>query len=308
MDLPPTPLPPRTHTSGRSRLVAYDFGAHLAEWSVDGQRRIWLSEEAVLDGSAPIRGGVPICFPWFAAGPHDDLQPAHGVVRTARWRPVDPGPGEIWAWEIGAEDVTGQPGAEHVPGPFLARYAVSLRADGPAPGSAGEGAGAGALGNGQTGEDALFLTLQVTNTGPQDYRVEAALHTYLAVADVRRVRLLGLEGAAYLDKVTGRREVQRGPVVLDGETDRVFDRSGPVVVEDPAGSVHHEVRPAGAAQTVVWNPWAEKAAAFSDLGDDEWTRFVCVETAARGERALMVPAGDTVEVSCGYGRPHSPAS
>src|SRR5690606_24117064 len=106
----------------------------------------------------------------------------------------------------------------------------------------------------------------------------------------------------------GRRRRQDGPVELDGETDRVYDRSAPVVVEDRAGTVHHAVRPAGAAQTVVWNPWAEKAAALTDLGDEEWVRFVCVETVARGDHALTVAAGDTVEVSCEFGRHRSRAS
>ncbi len=288
MSTPTQPLTPRLRTAGRSRLVAYDFGAHLAEWTVDGLPRVWLSQHAVLDGSAPVRGGVPVCFPWFAAGPHDDLTPSHGVVRTATWRPVTPGPEEVWAWEIGSDDVAGAPGAEHVPGPFLARYAVSLQ--------------------GEDGEETLHLALRITNTGEHDYRAEAALHTYLAVEDVRQVRILGLEGADYLDKVTGSRHVQDGPVELTGETDRVYERSGPVVVEDRAGLVHHEVLPDGAAQTVVWNPWAEKAAGLPDLGDEEWLRFVCVETVARGERALVIPAGGTVGVSCALRHHRSPAS
>jgi glucose-6-phosphate 1-epimerase len=289
MSTPTHPPTPRVHTAGRSRLVAYDLGAHLAQWSVDGLPRVWLGEKAVLDGSAPIRGGVPICFPWFAGGPSDDLRPSHGVVRTARWRPVATVGQEVWAWEIGSEDVAGAPGAEHVPGPFLARYAVTLQ--------------------GEEGAESLHLALRVTNTGEQDYRVEAALHTYLAVEDVRQVSLLGLEDAAYLDKVTGRHEVQDGPVELRGETDRVYERSGPVVVEDRAGLVHHEIRPGGAAQqTVVWNPWAEKAAGLDDLAEDEWLRFVCVETVARGDRALTVRRGDTVEMTCALRHHRSPGS
>jgi glucose-6-phosphate 1-epimerase len=288
MSTPRPSLTPRTRTTGRSRLTAYDFGAHLAGWSVDGTPRVWLSQQAVLDGSAPIRGGVPICFPWFAAGPEGRFAPSHGLVRTAVWRPTAVDDGEVWAWEIGSDDVAGSPGAEHLPGPFRARYAVAVR--------------------GAEGEEELHLSLRVTNTGDRDYRAEAALHTYLAVEDVRQVQVLGLEGAGYLDKVTGRRELQDGPVRLDGETDRVYDRSGPVVVEDRALLTHHELRPGGATQTVVWNPWADKASSLEDLGDEEWLRFVCVETAASGELALTVPAGDTVEVSCTLTHHHSPAA
>lgn len=281
-----TTLTPRTHAAGRSRLVAFDHGAHLAAWSVDGISRVWLSEEAVLDGSAPIRGGVPICFPWFASGPGGDLSPSHGLVRTATWRPADTDGDEVWAWELSSSDVTGDDGGGHLPGSFHLRYAVSL----------------------VEADEVLTLALQVRNTGEEDYRFEAALHTYLGVEDVRDVQILGLEGADYLDKVTGRRAVQDGPVELTEETDRVYDRSGPVVVADRAALLHHEVRPSGATQTVVWNPWADKAAALDDLGDDEWLRFVCVETAAAGEHALTVPAGGTVEISCGLSQHPSPTS
>lgn len=281
-----TTLTPRLHAAGRSRLVAYDHGAQLAGWTVDGISRVWLSDRAVLDGTAPIRGGVPVCFPWFAAGPSGDLSPSHGVVRTATWQPVPTTRHEVWAWELSSDQVRDAPGAEHVPGPFLLRHAVSL--------------------DEQTEE--LTLALRVTNTGQQAYRAEAALHTYLGVEDVRDVSVLGLEGADYLDKVTGARAVQDGPLRLDGETDRVYERSGPVVVEDRAALLHHELRPAGATQTVVWNPWADKAAGMTDLGEEEWLRFLCVETAATGDRALHLPAGGSAEISCALRQHHSPAA
>ena len=281
-----TTLTPRIHAAGRSRLVAYDHGAQLAEWTVDGISRVWVSDHAVLDGSAPVRGGVPVCFPWFAAGPSGGLSPSHGVARTATWRPVPTTGQEVWAWELSSDDVQGAPGAEHVPGPFLLRHAVSLDEE----------------------TEELTLALRMTNTGEQDYRAEAALHTYLGVDDVRDVSVLGLEGADYFDKVTGRRKVQDGTLELTGETDRVYDRSGPVVVEDRAALLHHELRPSGATQTVVWNPWADKAAAIADLGDDEWLRFLCVETAATGEQALELPAGGSTEITCALRQHHSPAS
>lgn len=271
-----TALTPRTHAAGRSRLVAYDHGAQLASWSVDGIARVWLSGHAVLDGSAPVRGGVPLCFPWFADGPDGRLRPSHGLVRTATWRPAEPRGSEVWAWELSSTDLAQAPGAEHLPGPFLLRHAVALEEE----------------------QESLTLALRITNTGEQGYAVEVALHTYLAVEDVREVQVLGLEGAAYRDKVTGRRQVQEGPLQPEGPTDRVYDRSGPVVVVDRAALLHHELRPAGATQTVVWNPWQEGAATMADLGRDDWLRFLCVETAATGEHALPVPAGGTVEVSC----------
>ncbi|MFK5645294.1 D-hexose-6-phosphate mutarotase [Ornithinimicrobium sp. LYQ121] len=278
-------LLPRLHVAGPSRLTAYDFGAHLAEWSVDGVPVVWCSEHAVVDGSAPIRGGVPLCFPWFAAGPEGDLSPSHGVVRTATWRPVAATGAEVWAWELTRDEVTDTEGAEHVPGDFQLRYAVSAP-----PGDT----------------DTLDLSLKVTNPGTEELRAEVALHTYLHVEDVRQVELLGLEDATYLDKVTGRQETQAGPVRITGETDRVYARSGRVVVEDRAALRHLEVDPRGAAQTVVWNPWADKAARLTDLGDEEWLRFVCVETVACGDRAMRMPPGGTSEIGARITVAHRP--
>lgn len=183
------------------------------------------------------------------------------------------------AWRLSAADVAGSPGAEHLPGDFELRYAVSLT----------EEAGVPAR---------LQLSLEVTNPGSVALSVEAALHTYLGVSDVRQVEIHGLEGAGYLDKVTGRREVQEGSIVLEGETDRVYDRSGPVTVVDRAAQRTLLVTPFGATQTVVWNPWADKAATMKDLGSEAWLSFVCVETAATGEHALVVPAGERIRIGC----------
>lgn len=274
-------LAPRAVTAGPSALRAYDFGAHLATWEVDDRPVVWCSEHARLDGSAAIRGGIPLCFPWFAAGPDGDLSPSHGPVRITAWHPDDPRDGESLAWRLTSDDLHGIPGAEHFPGPFLLRYAVSL-----SPVAA------------QPGSHSLRAVLEVTGTGGEPITVEAALHTYLAVADSTRATVEGLDGCDYLDKVGGERRTQDGPVRIEGETDRVYDRSGPVRLVDPAGERKILVEPRGATQTVVWNPGPEKAAGMADLGDDEWRSFVCVETAATGSRALTVRPGDTVAIGC----------
>lgn len=282
-------LTPRLHDDGQSRLVAYDHGAHLASWELAGDPVLWLSERAVLDGSASIRGGVPICFPWFADGPDGDHSPSHGVVRTVTWHVTPAQDDELWAWELSDADVAGAPGSDLVPGPFRLRYAVRLTRDG------------------EDRSPTLNLALVIHNTGAEAYLVEAALHTYLAVRDVRQVQIQGLAGAEYLDKVTGRRALQDGALVLTEETDRVYDRSGPVVVEDRAGGRLLEVTPTGATQTVVWNPWRQQAADLPDVDDGGWRRFVCVETAATADRALAVAPGATVALGCSITtRPVSP--
>lgn len=282
-----SPLTPRVHEGDGSRLVAYDHGAHLASWTLDGEPVVWLSEQAVLDGTAAIRGGVPICFPWFGAGPQGDLSPSHGPVRTTRWRPTDTDGDEVWAWELGSERLGGHAAVERF-APFDLRYAVSLRPDAS-----------------DRQSPTLHLRLAVTNPGEEQLRVEAALHTYLAVDDIAATRVLGLDRVDYLDKVGGGRRTQSGPVTFEGETDRVYDSGGGdgLLVVDGHRTIH--VRPEGGTQTVVWNPWSEKAAAMRDLADDAWTGFVCVETAATAHRALTVLPGTTAHLSCSFTvRPH----
>ena len=271
-----TQLQPRHAAVGTSELVAYDFGAHLASWSVAGAPVVWCSPRARLDGSAAIRGGVPLCLPWFGGGPTGDRSPSHGLARTATWTPTAVGEGELLAWRLDSAELVGTPGADSFPAPFTLRYAVSV-----------------------TGVDhspTLRLDLAITNPAEAELVLEAALHTYLAVADVEQVQVHGLEGSDYLDKVTGSRRRQDGPVTFAGETDRVYDRAAPVVVADLAGDRSVVVEPTGATQTVVWNPWAEKAAAMADLGEEAWRGFVCVETAATGELPLVVPPGGTVRM------------
>jgi glucose-6-phosphate 1-epimerase len=286
-----TLLTPRRHESDGSWLVAYDFGAHLAEWRVDGAPVVWISERAVLDGTAPIRGGVPLCFPWFAAGPSGERSPSHGVVRTATWRPSQASHGELWAWELGSQDVVDAPGAQHLRGPFRLRYAVSTP-------------------HGGDSSPALRVALSITNPATDPLPVEAALHTYLAVADIGSTQVHGLDGASYLDKVRDEWGTQTGPVTFSGETDRVYDSPGSGAVGGPGGGAvgvvvddgrrQIRLRPEGATQTVVWNPWAEKAAAMRDLADEDWRHFVCVETAATADRAIMLPAGGTETLACTF--------
>ncbi|GAA5162952.1 D-hexose-6-phosphate mutarotase [Ornithinimicrobium tianjinense] len=277
-----TTLTPLVHERDGHRLVAYDHGAHLAEWRVDGHPVVWLSPHAVLDGSAAIRGGVPLCFPWFGAGPEGDRSPSHGLVRTVSWHQDETDGEEVWAWTLSSEELDGETGAEHLEGPFDLRYAVSLL-----PRSA-----AGAF---------LRLELTVTNPSPVPLHVEAALHSYLAVADVRTVRVEGLDGAAYLDKVSGTRHVQDGDVTLHAETDRVYDTdaaAGLVVLDDGRALT---VQPEGATQVVVWNPWETKAARMTDLPEDAWHRFVCVEAAATGCRGLVVQPLGSTRLACTIG-------
>lgn len=226
-------------------------GAHLLSWMpAGGEDLLWLSPEAVRAPGRAIRGGIPLCAPWFAGGPDGEHTPSHGPARTQPWQLR-----EAHVEPDGTVDLTLATTADGVD------LTLAL--------SAG----------------ATQLHLELTTALPADAeprRVEAALHTYLAVHDVRATSVTGLAGSVVVDK-NARSVGEAGETLRpDGPTDLIHRTAGPVTLEDGERSVRLETQ--GAADTVVWTPWAEGAAGMTDVPDDGWHRFLCVETACIGPR------------------------
>ena len=140
----------------------------------------------------------------------------------------------------------------------------------------------------------LTLELLLTNTGQTPLRFEEALHAYFKIEDIRDIRLHGLDGVHYLDKTDGGREkVQDGAIAIVSETDRVYlDTPHEIELDDQVLLRRITVSKETSLTTVVWNPWAEKAKALSDLGDEEWRRMVCIETSNVGDFAVNLAPGE----------------
>ena len=201
-----------------------------------------------------IRGGVPVIFPWFGPNKIDRNLPQHGWARVADWQIEN-----------------------------LAEDAVTLNVQ------SREWRARMQFGFG----DALRMRLEIENLGSNSQGFECALHTYFAVQDARNVAIGGLHGKTYLDKTESyARVTQSGDVTLRGETDRVYLHSpGPIRIDDGARTI----RIAGASgwrSTVVWNPWERAASGMSDLGNEDWKRFVCVECGAIADDAVTLAAGE----------------
>ena len=261
----------RVRVSGpRADAEVYLQGAHVTGWTPRGAAPvIFLSRRAVYAPGKAIRGGVPVIFPWF--GPHatDRARPMHGFARTRPWRLAAteslPDGRVTVALALDDDDAT----RALWPHTFQARYRVAIG-------------------------DVLEMTLEVTNTGRAPFSFEAALHTYLAVADVAAVEVHGLENTVYVDKVDGtaRKRHGPGPLRLTGETDRVFLATrARCAVHDPGLRRRLVVDKTGSATTVVWNPWSAKARDIADLEPDAWRRMLCVETANAADDAVTLPAG-----------------
>lgn len=252
----------------------YLHGAHLTSWTpAGGLPVLWLSAASLFTEAKAIRGGVPICFPWFGANPLDPAAPAHGFARLAAWELV------------GARDEDGT-------------VAVTLRlADSPVTRATAWPHRFEALYTVTVG-DRLTLALTVTNRGPDAVTFEEALHSYLAVDDIRATEVTGLEGAPYLDQLAGMSvETDTVPVRFSAETDRIYlDSPAATAVTDGSGRTV-SIATGGSHSTIVWNPWIDKAAAMVDFGDDEWTGMVCVETANVRTDAVRLGPGQSHTMS-----------
>jgi len=254
--------------------IIYLHGAHVTHWQPAGQAPvIFLSDKSEFAAGKPIRGGVPICFPWF--GPRSDghAGPSHGFARIQDWELAFAAliPGEtdqlLLTFTLAPTDLSRSLGFDH----FRAVYEVIVGAE-------------------------LTLRLTVANMGETPLRIEEALHSYFAVGDVQRTQIIGLESAAYIDKTDGMRQkiAPAGPLTLTGETDRVFpSNTAAVTIHDEANGRVIGVEKTGSATTVVWNPWSDGAARIGDLPDDAWPGFLCVEAANTAADAITLAQGET---------------
>lgn len=231
----------------------YLQGAHVTSWRPAGAAEVlWLSPTSSFAPGKAIRGGVPLCAPWFGPGREGDKPVAHGWFRTATWRLAS---------------------ARRDGGDVVLRFTLS-GADAQVPD--GEPADVSAEYVVRVGRE-LELALTIT-AGVDGLLMEEALHSYFAVSDVRGVRVEGLAGHRYTDKVSDSQEVQSGDLRLAGRTDRVYDHSRVATVVDEGSGRRIVVAKEGSDSTVVWNPWEAKAAESADIGD-AWPGFVCVEVA-----------------------------
>ncbi|NWG87197.1 MAG: D-hexose-6-phosphate mutarotase [Hydrogenophilaceae bacterium] len=259
-------------------------GGHVVTWQPKTEARpvIWVSSAAKFAPGKSIRGGAPVCWPWF--GPHETEAgfPAHGYARTVNWevtdsRALDSGETELALALVENEQTRAQ-------WPHRSRLEILV-----------------------TVGRSLKLNLITTNLGDHDFVIGEALHTYFEIGDIAEVRLLGLEGCEYLDKVENfARKRQEGGITFSGETDRVYVNTGAeCVIEDAGLRRRIRIAKSGSQSTVVWTPWVEKAEKMGDMGPGTsgqggWREMVCVESANALDNRVTVPAGQTRRLNVEY--------
>jgi glucose-6-phosphate 1-epimerase len=247
----------------------YLHGAHVTSWQPRGAEEVlFVSSKSRWEDGRAIRGGVPICFPWFGGKAGDPSAPAHGFVRTMAWQLesiVQAGDAVTVTMLTESNDDT----KRWWPADFHVVYRSTFGT-------------------------ALNLELVVRNTGATSLRFEEALHTYFHVGLIEKVRLHGLSTVHYLDKTdANRKKTQQGPLVIASETDRVYlNTKGTIELEDDSLRRRIGVAKENSFTTVVWNPWVEKAKALSDFGDAEWMQMVCIEASNVSDSAVELAPGE----------------
>ena len=254
-------------------------GAYVLSWVPAGEDEvIWVSDDATFAVGKSIRGGIPICWPWF--GPHDTNTafPAHGFARTVFWQvskvePLTTGETEI---TFGLDTQQLDNDIRNMwPQPTQLQYKVTV---------------------GRT----LTLELTTFNQGTQPFTVGQALHTYFAVNDISNTSVYGLEDRDYLDKTDNfNRKTQNGPIKIHSETDRVYqDTPDDIVIDDGRRKIL--IKKSGSQSTVVWNPWEMVAARMGDLGKDGYLNMVCVETANAADDVVIIAPGESHTLRAWY--------
>ncbi|MDH6024993.1 D-hexose-6-phosphate mutarotase [Vibrio splendidus] len=240
------------------------FGGHVVSFQPQGQQDlIWMSQQAKFDGKTALRGGIPVCWPWFGR----IAAPAHGFARSSEWQLV-----EHRESEAGVIVSLGlKPNEETLavwPHQFDARLNVEIG-------------------------DQLKVTLDVKNTDSQPWTFSGALHTYLNVGDIHNTTTTGM-GAEYIDSLQGGKICQgSSELVLTDTIDRVYTQpEAQIFVADKKLDRTLTVENHGHNSAVLWNPWAEGATAMGDMQDDGYLTMMCVESTLH---APSLEAGKTLQ-------------
>lgn len=269
----------RVHTR-HAELLLTQQGAQVLSYQPHGEEPvIWLSSQAGYQKGKAVRGGVPVCWPWFGdlrrnpaeiQGMHQGgpICPAHGLVREREWQLLgidSEGPAVRldFALDTSSEPLSGWPHA--------AELKLSILLD-----------------------ERLQMTLSTRNLGDSPLALSQALHSYFAVSDIREVEVEGLSGCRYIETLEDwQQRKQQGNIRFNGETDRIYlDTPRRMSILDRAWKRRIELDVSGSSSAVVWNPWIDKSRRLSQFDGDAWQGMLCIETARVMDDFLVLKPGD----------------
>lgn len=245
------------------------YGAQVLSYQPKGQTKdlLFVSEKAFFEEGKEIKGGIPICWPWFAMDQEKVGKTMHGFTRRMLWQLEETSvtnDGEtvvVFSLSENAESLTIWP---HV---FKLLLTVRI---------------------GKT----LKLSLQTTNTGDSSFIITQALHTYFAIDEITQVKVKGLNEISYFDKVTGKTMIQKDDVFIDQEVDRIYqDAPLQLTLLDESSDRKVIIDSKGSKTAIIWNAWVDLSKRSADLADDAYKHYICIETAnAAQDRIIIEPS------------------
>ena len=241
-------------------------GAHVIDYTPVNQKPvIFTSESAIYREGKAIRGGVPVCWPWFNAHPTDSSLPSHGYARTQFWTLIGSNHNEE------STSITLEFSIESL----RAEVTIAL-------------------------SEKLDISLTTKNISPEIQTIGGALHTYFQVSNIANTTLSGLDEVNYINTVgnANTQENQSGEITITEETDRIYENTSATVrIYESEWQRDIAVQKSGSLSTVVWNPWIEKSKGMGDLGDEDYLQFVCIEAANAREDVYQIAPNETHTLS-----------
>ncbi len=273
--------------NGADEVIVAEQGAQVLSYRQgDAAPIIWLSEEAAFERGQAVRGGVPVCWPWFGdltRNPQpikdayqDQPAPAHGLVRNIDWLLRD---SHSDADSATLEFVCNTQG--DLPGwPHAVELSLQIRLD-----------------------QRLHLALTSRNQGTAPVALSQALHSYFAISDIHQVTVEGLDGRSYIETLDAwQQRQQQGHLAFNGETDRIYlDLPPTLYLRDPGYNRRITLQTCGSRSAVLWNPWIAKAQRLSQFADDAWQRMLCIETANVLDDMVRLDSGTSHTLSVSIG-------
>jgi glucose-6-phosphate 1-epimerase len=260
----------------KARISTYS-GQVLSFQPHGEEELLFVSELAYYQPGKAIKGGIPVCWPWFGPDPEGKGRPGHGFVRTAQWEVLLTQQMEDGATRLRLGITENDQTLAVWPHNFALAVEVTVGRE-------------------------LDVSLITINTEGSDLTLTQALHTYFRVGDIGQVAVEGLDGCIYIDKMDDAKEKhQQGAVTINEQTDRIYTGvSGDLVINDPSLSRRIRIHSEGSNSAVVWNPWIEQSATMGDFGDEEYKQMICVETANAGPDQVTVPGNGEYHLSVSY--------
>jgi glucose-6-phosphate 1-epimerase len=266
-----------TNSSAKALISIYAGQVLSFQPAGESDDLMFLSDKAYYQEGKAIKGGVPICWPWFGPDPDGSGRPAHGFVRNRLWNLLTTEITQTGETKVVLGLVDTEETSAIWPYSFELAIAISV---------------------GKT----LTLELITRNTDVKAFSITQAFHTYFSVGDIDQVKVLGLEGKNYIDKVEkGVQKQQEGAIKIASEVDRIYtNTSGKLVIDDDKLKRRIIITSQGSNTAVVWNPWAEICSQMADLDNEAYKKLICVETTNAADDIVIIEPGQSFKLVAIY--------